>query len=300
MKHPRYWGGWLFVFACKSLVLLPFKWQLYLGKFLGRIGYKIAKKRRKITYTNLKACFPEKNEQQIKKLCQQSFQSIGMGFMETLTAWFMSERRIQKINLEGAFPENFDQYNRNAIIFLGCHMHCMELMGRLMVSKFDNFELSLVYQKHKNPFFEYIMTRSRSKYATACLQRKNVYAIIKTLRRKKNVWYAPDQNFGNNEHTAFVPFFGVQCLSLLVTPWLAQKGKATVMPCYYYRKTDLSGYEFFTLGPWEGFPSGDDYQDALRYNQLLENIIKQHPEQYLWQHRRFKTRPEGEAPFYDV
>ena len=297
-SHPRYWGPWALVYLIKAFVQLPYKWQMNIGKSLGILGYKVAKRRKHITMCNLKACFPEKKHEELEVICKDAFASIGMSGIETMIAWFMSDRRFKKINFEDLIHPAFKECSqqKKPILLLGAHFTCMEVIGRYMATHYDHF--NFVYQKHKSPFFEHIMSSSRGRYAKKCLQRKNVLAIVKTLKRGESVWYAPDQDFGN-ERSIFVPFFGIQCSTLVATPWLAEKGNAQVMPCYYVRKNDLSGYTMHGLEPWENFPTGDDYQDALRYNVFLEKAVRQHPDQYLWQHRRFKTRPEGEASIYE-
>ncbi|MDE5030136.1 LPS biosynthesis protein, partial [Francisella tularensis subsp. holarctica] len=77
-------------------------------------------------------------------------------------------------------------------------------------------------------------------YVTDCFQRKNIIAVITSLKRKVSMWYAPDQDF--RDHVVFAPFFGKLCTTLTVTPWLAENTNATVIPAYYVRKPDLSGY----------------------------------------------------------
>ena len=296
--HPRYYLGWIFVFLLKLFVLLPYKWQMNFGKLIGSLACIFAKRRYNITFQNLKTCFPNKDIVDIEKICKDSFSAIAMSGIETIIAWFMPSKKFKKIFLDKNFSNDFlNRRHDSGLILLGGHFSCMEIMGRLMVENIDDFDVSFVYQKHKSDFFEHIMTGSRSKYAKACFQRKNVFSIIKGLLRKEIIWYAPDQDFGN-ERSIFVPFYNVQCATLVATSWMADKGKSAVMPCYYIRKKDLSGYEIHIESSWGNFPSGDDYKDALRYNQFLEKVINEYPDQYLWQHRRFKTRPEGDKPIY--
>lgn len=296
--HPRYYTSWILVFCLKLFVRLPYKWQMKTGRFIGRKFYKLAKRRYKITYRNLQLCFPDKSTIELEKLCQQSFEALCMSGIETVIAWFMPDKKFRKIYLDKQFSKDFISHDPNhAMILLGGHFSCMEIMGRLMASNLKNFNVSFIYQKHKSDFFEYIMTSSRSRYAKLCIQRKNVFSIIKNLLRGETIWYAPDQDFGN-ERTLFVPFFKIPCATLTATSWLAKNGKSDIIPCYYIRKKDLSGYEIHIMSKWQNFPSGNVHDDAERYNQFLENIILRYPDQYLWQHRRFKTRPNGGENLY--
>ncbi|MFZ9035101.1 MAG: LpxL/LpxP family Kdo(2)-lipid IV(A) lauroyl/palmitoleoyl acyltransferase [Francisellaceae bacterium] len=295
---PQYWGIWLGVFAMRLFVLLPYKFQMHCGIKLARICYPFLKRRKHIAITNLKIAFPEKSPAEIEQLCKKCFDSIGASAMETIIAWFMSERRFQEIKFQWHGRNHFEQAHNDkesGTLMLGFHFTCMEVIGRYIGMNYKPF--NLVYQKHKNPLFEKVMTDSRSKNVSRCLQRKNVISIVKALKNKETVWYAPDQDFGR-ERSIFVPFFGKDCATLVATSWLADKTGARVIPCFYTRKADLSGYDIHILPALNNFPSGDDYADALRCNNVLEMMIRQYPDQYLWQHRRFKTRPKDEDPLY--
>ena len=281
----------------KSFTLLPYKVQMRLAVRIGRMVSPLLKRRADITITNLKIAFPEKSEKELDELVKKSFDSAYMAGVESLIAWFMSPRRFKKINFEIENRELFDRLHNDpnkTLLFLGFHFHTLEIVGRYIGTQYSPF--TLVYQKHNNEAMEELITSSREKHVTKCFQRKSLFPIIKSLKKKVTMWYAPDQDFGH-EHTVFVPFFGKQCSTLGVTSWLVEKSKATVVPVYYTRNEDLSGYKVILADPIEDFPS-DPVEGAKLTNSILEEFIKKCPEQYLWQHRRFKTRPEGEAKIY--
>ncbi|WP_018300395.1 hypothetical protein [Fangia hongkongensis] len=296
---PKYWGIWLFVGFAKLFVLLPYKTQMHIGRWLGRISYPLLKRRKKIAIVNLKIAFPDKTDKELDALAKKCFESVSMSGVEMMIAWFMPKKHFDKIKFDGHGMEHFEsahQDDNHGTLLLGSHFTCMEMIGRYIGEHYDPFYL--VYQKHKNDLFEKVMTGSREGYVTKALQRKNVVSIVKHLKRKGSVWYAPDQDFGN-ERSIFVPFFGKACATLTATALLAKLTGAKVVPCYYIRKEDLSGYDIYVLPALENFPTGDDYQDALRYHEILEKAILAFPDQYLWQHRRYKTRPEGEESLYE-
>jgi len=298
LLKPKYWGLWIFVFFAKFFVLLPYKVQMRIGLVIAWCIYPFIKRRKKIALINLQIDFPEKSEEEIRKLEKQSFYSAALAGIESIISWFMSNRRFKKIKFEEYNPEYFvDIHNdpEQVVIVLGFHFHCLEIAGRYTGETYKPF--SLIYQKHKNPFFEHIIQKSRNKYVDKCFQRKNILPVIRSLRKKTSLWYAPDQDFGY-EHTVFVPFFGKMCSTLAVTSWLVQKTGAKVVPALYARNRDLSGYKIIASKPLENFPTGDHYKDAHITNKILEDMIRDYPEQYLWQHRRFKTRPEGEEKIY--
>lgn len=295
LLKPKYWGIWLLIGIAKIFVnILPYKALMRLAIGIGFLTKPLMKKRNQIAKINLKIAFPEKSEQEIQKLVNESYKSACMAGFESLIAWFMTKKNFNKINFETSI-ESFEKIHFDkdkTVIVLGFHFHCLEIVGRYIGQTYQPF--TVMYQKHSNPLMEHIITTSRKKYVDECFQRKNIISVIKSLKRKVSLWYAPDQDF--KEHVVFAPFFGKLCTTLTVTPWLAEKTNSIVIPAYYVRKPDLSGYKLVSGEPLNF--TGDAYKDAVITNKFLEEAIKKYPEQYLWQHRRFKTRPEGEAKIY--
>ncbi len=296
LLKPKYWGIWLAIFLAKIIVnTLSYKSLMRLALVIGKLVKPLAKSRNEIARINLEIAFPEKSIQEIKDLVNETYKSACMAGFESIIAWFMSEKNFKKINFDESEFTTFRTNHRNInrpLMSLGFHFHTLEIAGRYCG---DNFKpLSFIYQKHKHPVMEHIITSSRLKYIEKCFERKNMVSAIKSLRGKMSLWYAPDQDF--REHSIFVPFFGKLCSTLTVTPWLAHRTKAIVVPTYYVRNKDLSGYKLIS-GEVIEF-TGDAYKDAEITNKLLEEAIRKYPEQYLWQHRRYKTRPEGEEKIY--
>jgi len=141
---------------------------------------------------------------------------------------------------------------------------------------------------------------SRAARAHDTVERSDVRAMIRELKRGHAVWYAPDQNYGGTTQVVFVPFFGVPALTVTTTGRLAQMTGAAVVPFFPVRLGDGSGYRISILPALERFPTGADAADARHINQLVEHAVLNAPEQYLWVHRRFKTRPTGDKSFYQA
>lgn len=120
--------------------------------------------------------------------------------------------------------------------------------------------------------------------------------MMSFIKKGNVVWYAPDQDV-SRKHCVFAPFFGVQTSSLTTPAWIARETGATVVQLSQFREED-GQYSIHYTPILEGYPSDDEHENATRINAGLEQAIRRHPEQYLWLHRRFKQRPEGEAPFY--
>ena len=111
----------------------------------------------------------------------------------------------------------------------------------------------------------------------------------------RDSYYLPDMDHGAR-NSVFVPFFGVQAATLPMVSKLAKLTGAKVI--WGIAETTPEGYVMHLSKPLENFPTSDATADTLRLNQELEQFILKHPDQYLWTHRRFKTRPEGEPSVY--
>lgn len=298
----------LLVRAVDGLMNYGSKMPLFTHKYIVlTIGFLIKpllKSRNKIAHENLKIAFPEKSPSEIKKLANKSYYSMVLSGAETTAAWLLSKKRFDKIEFEweGKSLEIFKKYHDDPntnVIFLGFHFHCIEIVGRHVAEQHP--PLTVMYQKNSNELIENLIKEYREKNIYKCLDSKNLISVIKSLKRGYSMWYAPDQDFGLEstglENSVFAPFFGTLCSTLTVTPWLAEKTNSVVLPVYYVREKCLKKYKIvFAEEPFEF--TGDAYKDAEMTNKFLEDAVRKYPEQYLWQHRRYRTRPNGESQIY--
>jgi KDO2-lipid IV(A) lauroyltransferase len=159
-----------------------------------------------------------------------------------------------------------------------------------------------MYKRPKNLFFDWIIRTRRTRYrhrhgGWLIERREGIKPVIRAIRQGGTFFYLSDQDQGR-EGAVFVPFFGVQAATLTALSRLAQLTKAVVIPCFARQLPFGRGYELIFEPPLENFPSGDDIADTARMSRIIEDAVRTMPEQYFWSHRRFKTRPEGEPPFY--
>jgi KDO2-lipid IV(A) lauroyltransferase len=122
---------------------------------------------------------------------------------------------------------------------------------------------------------------------------------MKALKNGRVLWYGPDQDYGLGQGL-YVPFFGVQAATVYATARFAQKTGAAVVPFSHIRLPGSQGYKITLYPVLESFPVGDDLIDTSRINKLVEEMVLLQPDQYLWVHRRFKNRPEGELDLYNL
>jgi len=294
--HPRFWLTWIGVGLLRLVASMPYVVQLFIGRRLGDLVFWMLPGRRKIARRNLELCFPELDAKTRHKLLRRSFRSMGISVIETAFSWWGSETRLQNLyHLEGEeHLQNALQQGKGALL-LGGHYTTLEISGRFLA--FHTNDLQPIYKPARNQLFNTLMVVSRSRLFDRLLANREFRTILRSLKDNKVVWYAPDQDFGR-EQSVFAPFMGVSTATLTMTSRLAKSSGAPVLPFYSQRLPGSEGYLIKLLPPLQNFPSGDDVADSTLINETIEQQVRNAPEQYLWLHRRFKTRPPGEENIY--
>ena len=287
-----------FVHAMRGVARMPWSIQRGLGGTAGALMYRLMKRRRRIAETNLALCFPRLDDAARDRLVRRHFRSLGLALVETAVAWWGSESRIMaRSRIVGAEHLEAALARGRGVILLGGHFTTFELSGRILASR---FECGATYRPHGDPRWDAILRAGRGRHLTALVPHKDPRAMVRHLGGNRILWYAPDQDFSSRRgrRRVFVRFFAEPAAATTATAWLARTSGARVVPFASYRVADDSGWEV-VIGPaLEDFPSGEDAADAARLNAVLETQIERSPEQYLWVHRRFKTRPPGAPPAY--
>lgn len=293
--HPRFWLMWVTFGLLRFATLFPYSVHLTIGRFLGRLIHRIAGKREKVVDTNLRLCFPEKTHDERDQIKNSAYENLGISLLELAMCWWWKAERLKPlVEVRGLEHVEKCLQNKQAVILLSGHFTSLELGGRLL-ALFIPFQA--MYRTQKNPLFDSLLFTKRSSYLVDVISRKNTRRMIKGIRSLIPTWYAPDQNFAR-ERNVFAPFFGVPTATITASSRLAESGKAAMLPYYPERKADGSGYILWIKPPLENFPSGDDLTDATAINASIEQFVLQNPDQYMWVHQRFKTRPAGEPRIY--
>lgn len=277
--------------------VLPYPVLVTLGKFIGLLMMHLAKSRRNIAEKNLRLCFPEYSEEQQKKLLRENFKSTGIGLMETAFCWSANPKRLlSNSELKGQEHITSVLESGKGAIILGFHLTSLEFGGLALA---NTIPMAAMYRKNRNEHFEKAMCDGRLRSVTDVIERDDVRTMIKSLKAGKAVWYAADQDYGA-QHSIFVPFFDIPAATITATSRFVRLTKVPVIPMTHFRD-QKSGKLIIQLHPaLENFTSIDEYTDAKQINQFLEQFLHQHPADYLWLHRRFKTRPEGLPSVYEA
>jgi len=297
LLHPRYWPSWL-LFALWFLVAqLPYRWQMALGRALGRLMLRLAPTRRTIAERNLALCFPELSDTERAGLLRRNFESNGIALMETGMAWFRSSQWLRKrFTVEGLEYLREPESRGQGVVLMAMHFTTLEMGAAFMAM---SHRIDGMYRPHKNPVYDYMQRKGRERHGedSEVYQRKDVRGMLRALQRGRAVWYAPDQDYGIKQGV-FAPLFGQPAATVTGTSRFARVGRAQVVPYTVVRLAGDSGYRVKVYPPLEEIPSGDELRDAILVNRFVEARMREHPAQYMWLHRRFKTRPEGEVDIY--
>ena len=291
--HPKYFLTWILILLMRVGVFVPFRLQVFFGKIIGKLIYPLMTELRKTAYSNVSNCFPDKKQPQVTLLVKQHFEAIGISLFETANAYFASDKKIKKMLIivnEQHFTEALKK--EGGIILLCSHFMPLMLGSRALLIKHT---IANIYRPQNNKLFDKVMVKGYLKNGAVMIKSTDTRSIIKAINNSLPIWYAPDQDLGKN-NSIFAPFFGIQTATATATSRLAKNNNTRVIPYSFIRTKH--GYEMSFDKPLKNYPSGDAIKDASETNQILEKQILKNPEQYLWIHRRFKTRPEGEENFY--
>lgn len=296
LLKPRYWALWLGIGLLWLLVQLPYPLLYRLGRRLGRCSMRFAHRRVHIARCNLQHCFPTLTLQQQQQLLMDSFESAGLGVIECGMAWFWSNRRInQWCTLSGTEAISKLQQIQRGILLIGIHFFSLELGARVFGLQFPGIG---VYRPHNNPLLEWLQVRGRLRSNKALINRKNIKGMVKQLKQGAVLWYAPDHDYGPN-NSLFVPFFAVQqAATTLGTHFLVRHANPAVVLFTPLRRSEGQGYSVMLQPPLATPLPADPVAATTLMNQAIETEILRAPGQYMWLHRRFKTRPVGDPSFY--
>ncbi len=262
---------------------------------LGRLAFLFPTQAKYTTELNLKLCFPQFSAKEREILAKKNFASLGIALVESAMAWLASKKQLRSLytlygheHIQKAFQQG------KGILLITPHFTCVELVARFL-SLEENF--GILYRPHKKPWLASIQTYFRKRHFICCIKSDQIRMLLHTLRENKAIWYAYDID-ESGKRSVFAPFFGIPTASLTTVTDILRLSEAAIIPMQYFRREDGSGYEIHFFPALDDFPMGNKLNDATRLNNILEKMIREKPEQYVWQYKRFKTRPKGEKRFY--
>jgi KDO2-lipid IV(A) lauroyltransferase len=276
---------------------LPLSVQAMIGRTLGRALYALGRSRRRIALRNLELCFPQWPASQREALAREHFQWLGRSLLERGLLWYAPRRRLERlIRVEGDI--GLADRSDKPVMWLAPHFMALDVAGvaiQLHVKKTG----TSIYQAQSDKVFDAAIRRGRLRFGNAEIfsRKESAKPLMRCIRRGQPFFNLPDMDFGPKD-AAFVPFFGVPAATLLAPSRMARALDMVVQPVVAEMLPGGQGYVVRFLPPWTDFPTDDAPADTLRMNQWIEREIERLPAQYLWVHKRFKTRPPGEPRLY--
>ena len=274
---------------------LPPAWVAALGNGLGGLLFHWGRKR--VTLLNLQACFPEKTDEERERIGRGVFRNLARSTLELGRLWY-APVEVALANVKLVDRHLMDEWaGQVPIIVLAPHFVGLDIGGARFSREYPN--AFSMYSAQKNKVFDRALRRSRQRYSDATLitRQQGLRPVLKALKEKRPFYYLPDMDYGERD-TIFVPFFGVDAATITGVSRLARLAGARVLPCITRMLPGGEGYVVRFLPAWENYPGASIEADTRRMNAFVEEQVRQMPEQYLWVHKRFKTRPPGEAPWY--
>ncbi len=293
---PKFWLTWVGIFLLYTISWLPYRIQTVIGAGIGRLIFTLLSKRKRIAQRNLELCFPDMTTQERKKILDGHRFSLGMAVLETSMGWWWPKWRVEKHTRIHGY-EHVEAILKKGKGVFGLAIHNMTLELGCRSAGFIKPSVAF-YRKNNNDLMEYMQYHGRNRSNKYMVHKRDVRSMIKALDDGEVTFYLPDQDYGRNK-AEFVPFFNVQDTATTTgTMLFAKEANCESVFIVPVRKNGI--YHITFIPGLENFPSGDDKEDVARINRKVEELIMLAPEQYLWVHKRFKTRPNKDDPsLYD-
>ncbi|MGH8703863.1 MAG: lipid A biosynthesis acyltransferase [Burkholderiales bacterium] len=274
---------------------LPLAALAAIGSAVGAAAFWLIPERRRVTRINLEKCFPQMSAAERERLARAHFRAFCRSFVERAILWWAPRRRVERmVRIEGL--EHLRALGGVPAVLFAPHFAGLDA-GFTRLSCEAN--MVSMYAHQKDARFGELLLRGRSRFGEQLLvsRQEGIRATLAAMRAGRPFYYLPDQDYGPRD-ALFVPFFGVPAATVPGLSRIARVAGAKVLPCVTRMLPGGAGYVLQIEPAWDNFPTGDPVADTRRMNEYIERRVLEMPEQYLWMHKRFKTRPEGEARFY--
>lgn len=290
---PRYWGTWLGMLLLWLLSLMPWQLREWLAHKLGDRLAAHAGNRQRIARINLSMAFADKSDEEREQMLRQLYRTLVQSMLDYGILWWGSERRLRRlIRVEGGEHLAQAVATGKPVILLTAHSIVLDYGATAFTLDYPGVGL---IKPTKNPVVDWLMSRGRLRFNSTLYERSSgLRPVIKAIKQGALFYYLPDEDLSHVQGSdwVFAPFFGVAAVTITSLGKLARMTGAQVLPVMtsYVGKGQ---YEFRVQPALEDFPSGDVQRDAERQSQVLEQMIRLHPEQYMWTLTVYRTRPDG-------
>ncbi|MBI4852181.1 MAG: lysophospholipid acyltransferase family protein [Acidobacteria bacterium] len=285
----------------RALAILPRPIRLKIAYFFGYLGYLLAKRLRLTARKNLEMALPNLSSQEHEKIIKGVFRNFGRLLAEFSYFPKFTCSEIEKIVVYEGLEHYLNAINKGrGVLFLTGHVGAWELSSFAHASY--GYPHNILVRQIDNPYIDRLVDYYRSCKGNKAIDKNNsVKAILSALKRGEAVGILIDLNTVRNQGV-FCDFFGIPACSTTGLATLALRTRAAVVPGFLLWDEALGKHKLHFEPEVELIITGDQkediYQNTAQFNKVVEKIVKLYPDQWMWVHRRWKTRPEGESGFY--
>jgi len=286
-----------------ALSLIP-DFLLYpLGVAGGFIGYCLDRRHLPIGMKNLAIAFPDQSEGERRRILRASYINLGRGAVEVIRLGGFFHRRLKRrvtYDRFGYWNEVAERHPGRGMIILSAHFGNFELLAP--AHSLHGFQINLVHHTQRFLAGDALITYIRERAGVEILRKHAAArAVLKALRRGETVGIPFDQNAKRSE-AVFVPFFGEPAATASGLARLVAISGAPVVPAFIVREPNQRSHRIEIQDEVPIQRSADSAADIVentrRFVKVIEDTVRRYPEQFLWTHRRYRTRPRGMAPLY--
>lgn len=289
---PKFWPVWISMCLLYIVTWLPFPVIRVLGRGAGVLLGALAKSRVKVARKNISLCFPNLSQAEQDKLVKANLYRAGMGLFETAMGWWWPDWRVRKHGeVEGLEHAKAVLAQHKGVFGMALHNMNLEFACRVLGLSYPSVAF---YRKHNNPLMDYLQYRGRARSNKYMIHKRNARALLAALDEGELCLYLPDQDYGRNQ-SIFVPFYGVK-ETATTTATLMFIRRTDSIPLMVTSQYTDTGYKVKFYPPLMALKELDDEAGLTLLNANIETIIDEQPDSYLWMHKRFKTRPDPDAP----
>jgi KDO2-lipid IV(A) lauroyltransferase len=273
---------------------LPFRLRRLLARPLGSLLYGLASPRRRVAHSNLRLCFPAWTEEEIRRVSLDHFRAYAAAFLDRFELFSCPAQTLRdRVRLLG--EDCLLELGSERVIVLAPHFLGLDAGGvRIQLER----QIVSLYSDQSSSRLNAWILQGRSRFNEPILisRREGIGRLARLVKKGKTAYFLPDMDFGERD-AVFANFFGQPAATVTSVVRLAQMTGAHILPLV--TRLTPSGYEARFYPAWRHEPGEGLDEGVSRMNQFIEERVLETPAQYLWTHRRFKTRPEGLAPVYD-
>lgn len=288
------WGNQFGVGFMHLLARLPLSWVRGLGWLLGQVLHGVAARRRRIAHANWALCFPQDSQARRNRAVRRHFVVFAQAWLDRGWLWAGSPETVRRrLVLQGDVGA---LAGSEPTVLFAPHFVGMDA-GWTALTAHLNRRCCGIYAEQRNADVDRWMARGRQRFGDPHIvaMRQGLKPLVAALRAGEPLYLLPDMDHGAHD-SVFVPFFGIQAATITSLPRFARLAGARVVSVV--SRLTREGYEVTVMPAWVDYPTRDVVADAATMNRRLETLIGTMPEQYYWVHKRFKTRPPGEASLY--